>query len=481
MAGLKRFTYTTKDHEDIVNDCIERIKQVYSEESWNDFEEDNAGRMLVESFAYIADLLLFYLDRQANETYLPTATERQNLINMCKLIGYTTKNATSAQVNIKLSLDSVHSLDVTLPASSQLATNSGLIFETVSDAVIKAGELSTNVEAIEGETFTEVVGTSDGEEYQEFYLSRSGVVEIQSVNIDNSEWLFVDSFAGQLENSKVYSTEIDAWQRGKILFGNGKQGEIPENGERISVTYRVGGGVAGNVAPNTITSVRDIATDSDGNSIVVKITNEDWASGGSEPESIESIKLWAPRFYEAQDRCVTQQDYEAFAMKYDGIIKSRAIVRERTGEANVIRVYVLTYGQTANSVALPNQTLKDNLLLFLNRYKMLTDWLEIEDGKWRNVDFSGKIIISDGFSSEKILPQVKAALTSLMSIETREMGEPLRISDVYAAIDNIEGVIFVELDTPTQTIVPEINELLVLGNINFSFALRGSLYHGQNF
>ena len=44
--------------------------------------------MLVEAFAYIADLLSFYLDRQPNETYLPTAAERQNLINLCKLIGY---------------------------------------------------------------------------------------------------------------------------------------------------------------------------------------------------------------------------------------------------------------------------------------------------------------------------------------------------------------------------------------------------------
>ena len=86
MAGLKRISYTEKDHEDIVNDCIERIKTYYGSEYWNDFEEDNAGVMLVEAFAYITDLLLFYLDKQANETFLPTATERQNLINMCKII-----------------------------------------------------------------------------------------------------------------------------------------------------------------------------------------------------------------------------------------------------------------------------------------------------------------------------------------------------------------------------------------------------------
>ena len=77
MAGLKRFNYTAKDHQSIVDDCISRIKEVYGSDYWNDFEEDNAGRMLIEAFAYVADLLLFYLDRQANETYLPTATERQ--------------------------------------------------------------------------------------------------------------------------------------------------------------------------------------------------------------------------------------------------------------------------------------------------------------------------------------------------------------------------------------------------------------------
>ena len=78
MAGLKRFSYIDKDHAAIVADCITRIKETYGDGVWNDFEEDSSGMMLVETFAYTCDLLLFYLDRQANETYLLTATERQN-------------------------------------------------------------------------------------------------------------------------------------------------------------------------------------------------------------------------------------------------------------------------------------------------------------------------------------------------------------------------------------------------------------------
>ncbi len=481
MASLKRFNYIDKDHQAIVDDCITRIKEVYGSQYWNDFEEDNAGRMLLEAFAYVADLLLFYLDRQANETYLPTATERQNIINMCKLIGYTPKHAKPSQVCITVSIEQIHSSDVILPSGSLLETSDGLTFETQSDAVIQAGQLSVDVEAAEGETLSEIVGTSDGEAWQEFYLPRSGVIEILDAEIAGHSWTVVDSLADKSESDEVFTAEIDAWRRAELFFGDGKTGKIPPKDERITVRYRIGGGLVGNVAPNTITTIRDIATDSAGNKISVRVTNHDWASGGADPESIESIKLWAPRFFETQNRCVTQMDYETFATNFNGVCKAKAVVRERSGEANVIRLYVLTYGVKSNTVAIPNQTLKDNLLSYLNRYKMLTDWLEIDNGKWKPVDFAGHIIISDGFNPTAIIAKVNNTLTALMNIELHEMGEPLRISDVYAAIDNIEGVLFVELTSPMQTIIPENNELLILGSIDFNVRLKGSAPYGKNF
>ena len=246
MAGLKRFNYTGKDHQNIVDDCISRIKETYGSSSWNDFEEDNAGKMLIEAFAYVADLLLFYLDRQANETYLPTATERQNIINMCKLIGYTPKSAKPAQVEITVSIDKVLSSDVILHKGSLLETSDGMAFETQSEAVIKAGQTSTTVEAREGETFSEVVGTSDGEAWQEFYLPRSGVMEIIDAEIGGHTWAVCESLADKSENEEVFTAEIDAWRRAEIFFGNGKNGKIPPDGERITVRYRIGGGITGN-------------------------------------------------------------------------------------------------------------------------------------------------------------------------------------------------------------------------------------------
>ena len=69
---------------------------------------------------------------------------------------------------------------------------------------------------------------------------------------------------------------------------------------------------------------------------------------------------------------------------------------------------------------------------------------------------------------DSVLTNIKQALSDLMNINTREMGDALRISDVYAAIDNIEGVIYVELENPDKTITAASNELLILGEINLS-------------
>lgn len=484
MGGLRRFQYVDKDHQSIVEDCIARIKETYGDK-WNDFEEDNSGRMLVEAFAYVADLLCFYLDRQANETYLPTATERQNLINMCKLIGYPVAGAQPAQADILLTLRQVLSKAVRLAEGSRLETREGIVFETQAEAVIPAGEIMAVVPVLEGETFEEQVGVSDGATHQEFYLPRSGVIQLLALSVGAHEWDAVDSVADHLSNESVFMVDLDAWGRARITFGDGRNGRIPEKGEKIKARYRVGGGTRGNVAANTITTMRDIAVDDDGERISVEVTNPEAAGGGTEPESLERIKLWAPRFYETQNRCVTQTDYETLAMTFrdpdaGAIAKARAVVRERSGEANVIRYYVLAYSNDPKKVAPASQALKDALLKHINLHKMFTDWIEIEDGIYREIPIKGRVRIVNGLEPETIQAAIRKALEELLSVETRALGEALQISDLYAAIDNTEGVIYADLTMPVETVTAEKHELLLLGKIDLEMESEGAGIGGTN-
>ncbi|NCB06041.1 MAG: hypothetical protein EOM69_11065, partial [Clostridia bacterium] len=147
--GLNRFQYTAKDHAAIVEDCVSRIKERYGDK-FNDFVEDSSVMMLIEAFAYQVDLLLFYLDRQANETYLPTAIERQNVINLCKLVGYAVSGARPAEVDLTFSLNEPIGSGVRIPKGAAVGTEGGVLFETKEDAVIPAGETSVVVGAVQG-------------------------------------------------------------------------------------------------------------------------------------------------------------------------------------------------------------------------------------------------------------------------------------------------------------------------------------------
>ena len=471
MAGLKRFQYIGKDHDSIVNDCVARIKEAYPEK-WNDFYEDSAGMMLVEIFAYVVDLLLFYLERQANETYLPTATERQNLLNMCKLVGYKVSNARPAEVELLFFIREAIDSDVLIPKGTLVESAGGVVFETRAEMRIFAGSLSVTIAAVEGETFSERIGISDGSRNQEFYLPRATVVEVRSIQVDGIEWKAVDSVADQMGDASVYMVDMDAFGRAIIMFGDGINGRIPESDTEIVAEYRVGGGIVGNVASDTITTVRQIIYDERSDRVQIAVTNPEPASGGTDPESISRIRLWAPRYFETQGRCVTQQDYETTAMTFQdadagAIAKAKAIVRERSGEANIIRIYVLAYSDNRDHLALASQPLKDALLSYIDTKKMFTDWIEIEDGSWRFINFKGTLRLVPGLQHEVILGRVKDALRGLLDVDLQEMGGILRISDVYATIDGTEGVQHVELDEPLKSVQAQQNEVLLLGDVEF--------------
>jgi uncharacterized phage protein gp47/JayE len=474
----------SKDHAAIVEDCVARVKEQYGEK-WNDYEEGNAGMMLIEAFAYVTDLLLFYLDRQANETYLPTATERQNLINLCKLVGYNVAGAQPAQADILMTLKGVHSQDVYIPKETRLETREGVIFETQSALTIPAGKTSGTVPAAEGETFEDIIGASDGEPNQEYFLPRSGVIQLLQLFIGSYEWEAVDSVADHLSDEAVFMVDLDAWGRARITFGDGRNGRIPDKDSKIKTKYRVGGGVRGNVAPNTIVIMRSIAVDKNGDRAGIDVTNPASASGGTGPESAGRIKLWAPRYFEAQNRCVTQMDYETIAMTFrnpgaGAIAKTRAAVKERSGEANIIRYYVLAYAKDSKKVNFASQGLKNALLAHINEHKMLTDWIEIEDGTWREVDIRGTVRIVSGISNDAMLASIQSSLEELFSIETRGMGEPLRISDLYSAIDGTEGVIHAELESPRAIVNAGMNELLTLGRVSLTLETRDAVSDGTN-
>ena len=88
MANKKiPINYASRDYETIKSDLIQIAKKYYPN-NFKDFSEAGFGSFVLDTVAYIGDILSFYLDYQANETYFDTANEYSNLVKISKQMGY---------------------------------------------------------------------------------------------------------------------------------------------------------------------------------------------------------------------------------------------------------------------------------------------------------------------------------------------------------------------------------------------------------
>jgi len=79
--------YTSRDFESIRRDLTEHAKRYYPD-TYQDFSEASFGSLMVDSVAYVGDILSFYLDYQANESFLDTALEYSNIVRLGRQMGY---------------------------------------------------------------------------------------------------------------------------------------------------------------------------------------------------------------------------------------------------------------------------------------------------------------------------------------------------------------------------------------------------------
>ena len=214
LKEIRNISYLSKDFDSIKQDLIEYLKQNFPE-SWQDFNEASGGMAILELIAYIGDQMSFYIDRQANETFINRAVEEKNIIALSKSLGRKPKFVTPATVNLSVSAVMTQSTSsqslFTLNKGTRVITpyNPSISFELIdnvdfsltanrtltSDGVYTTASVSS-VSAVAGQsrTFTYTAGSPT--EFLKITLPDTDITEITSVSSsDGNEWYEVDYLA----------------------------------------------------------------------------------------------------------------------------------------------------------------------------------------------------------------------------------------------------------------------------------------------
>jgi uncharacterized phage protein gp47/JayE len=444
--------YTNKDFVSFRQAMLDLA--AYRLPEWTDRSPADLGMALIDVVAYVADVLGYYQDRIASESFLPTATERRSILLLLKLIGYELKAPVSSSVELSLTFNQPppgQPATVTIPSGARFATKPAngtpaITFEYLdADRTI---DLATSL-TLDGlpvrhssTVADEALGTSTGEPGQKFVLAQSPVIP-ESVEVEVDEgagfvrwnrrenFLYFTDATGRVAlsgpASTDYTLETDENARTFIVFGDLVYGKAPARGAPIRARYRVGGGAIGNVGANTITEVKTQIRH------FKSVTNKQPAMGGVDREPLDRAARWGPLAYRSGRRAVTLSDFVALAYEAGGVAKVHAVSRGW----NRIDLYVAAEGE---QVAPASRELKERLVAFFNDKRMVGTFVFIQDPVAVPITVNLSIIVEHNYNPVDVERRVREAVTALFAYKEMDFGRTLYLSKVYESVEAIPGV-----------------------------------------
>ena len=294
-----------------------------------DFEGSNFS-VLIDTLAYNTYITAFNSNMTVNESFLDSATLRENVVSLARNIGYVPRSRAAAKAEISFSVTIADTQTSTLDLEAGLvcvgnSNDTNYVFSVPERIVttVDSNQNATfsNITVYQG-TFLEKSFVVDGSLDQRFILdnpyidSSTIVVRIRESNNDVSEgreYQVSDNILNIDKTSEIYFLQEVQDEKYELLFGDGFFGKKLETGNVIDVSYIITDGKDGNGASNFAFSGRfrddqgkiEIPTNS------IEITTSQNAINGADIESVDSIKYFSPRIYSSQYRAVTARDYEA--------------------------------------------------------------------------------------------------------------------------------------------------------------------------
>ena len=464
---MPNFDYTSRDYYSIKEDLLSRASELPIGASWNTRSPADFGVMLVDLWAYMGDVLHFYVDRAAAETFVSTATQRESLLAFSNLVDYEPIKMNAAEAYVELISTSAYTGPVTIPAYTAFAAparnanETTVYFVSTTSASMSSSSSALTIPVIEGEMVIEERPTnattvsgniSNGSPNQKFNLRYNNVLT-SSVTVNVYEgpvdtngsptavaYRYVSRLIDVSSYEKVFTLSTSADNISQLVFGNGVNGKIPQSGSSVTVSYIRSSGSFGNINQNRITT---FATNTP---IGVTINSSTAAVGGYDAESVISMKANIPALLRTQDRAVSLQDFKDLSLRISGVAKATA-----ANSGNLVTIYPVSYQPdyllpSFGSTISVSSTMQANAITFFEPRQMIgASVVAASSVALTNVYITANIVVKDGYVQRWVRDAVTTSLDTLFEFDAVYFGQTLSLGEIYKLIMSVEGVDYVSI------------------------------------
>lgn len=436
--------YLNRSYSSIKASVLARLRTIAPEIT--DYSESNPLIILVSIFSGIAEQLNYYIDSMARESFLATARKYDSVIKIGNLVNYRVKANISSSTDLTFTLYNnlneptpVVSNEITIPINTIITTTSGIQFLTIVERVIKPGFFNISIPARQRSIVSlSTIGTSSGIANQEWELPsdfEDGTLYVQVAGIT---WDYKEHLGFSKPTSTHFTVMVKENGLAYLTFGDNINGAIPSAGSIIAIAYRSTLGLRGNIPALSLTEIASTITIPAGETSIseIRVTNINASIGGLNTEDINRMRKSIPLSIRTLDRAVTEQDYNDIAKLAPSVDKAKVFFN--CGKK--VKIYVAPIGGGIASSAMLNE-----VLAFMDSRRMITTFLDIQPAGETFIGLN--IVASARFRVNTQLTQqdIEKALVDAYSSDNSDINKPIRLSDIYALLDNLERVNFLNL------------------------------------
>ena len=448
-----------------------------------DFEGSNFS-VLIDTLAYNTYINAFNSNMIVNESFLDSATLRENVVSLARNIGYVPRSRTASSTNVTFTITSKGSTAGSMTLQKGLVcvgskNDTSYVFSIPEDVTVETEVIQIDEQESRQATFKNLkiyqglyvnqTFTVDNSIRQRFILNnpfidtsllKVYVNEIGDGYVDGSlglEYYPIDNIVNVDSTSRIYLIQEIQDEKYEIIFGDGLIGKKIDNNSVITANYIVTDGKDGNGArdfsfagtikepstsiqstQNNIVSIYSVSFQDENGTIINPLPS----SNGGDIETIESIKNYAPRIYSSQNRAVTSSDYENLIKKIYPNTESVSVVGGEEMDPP-------QYGNVQISIKPKNGFFvsdfdKTRILTDLKKYSISGINQKIIDLKVLFVEVDSSVYFDDTktTSENSLKTKIVSTLTNYAnSLDLNKFGGRFKYSKVLGIIDNTSNAI----------------------------------------